>query len=98
MSVRTRAYYLWEDDKNGGRPLLNDKQYYTLAQIIELYVSKYNFYKDAIIKDNSLWDECNICMIYLGKLECVKCKQKVCARCVLKLDSCPYCRNIKKRR
>lgn len=91
MSVSTRAYYLWEDDKKSGSSTLSKNDYWILANNIEFLIHKYNFFKDANVKE---CDECSICMEYLGKIECIKCTQKICGRCLTKIKKCPYCRAV----
>jgi hypothetical protein len=90
MSKSDRAYYLWEDDKKESKPILSEKEYWLLANNITIIVYHFNFFKDSIRKE---YDECSICLDYLAKLECVKCKQTICGRCLLKIDVCPYCRH-----
>lgn len=80
--MEERAYYLWNDDKNDGRKLLLEKEYYLLA--INIVTRLHN---DRIFKDmkHASYEECNICFDYLGKLECIQCKQSICGRCLLKM-------------
>ena len=85
------------DDKKANRKLLSDKEYFLLAQEIHNIMYYYDFYQD-VIYENDDYNECGICLDYFGKLECIKCKQNICERCLLKINSsalCPYCRNKK---
>jgi hypothetical protein len=95
MSVATRAYYLWEDDNRTGLDILSEKEYYQLASKIDAYLRAYWLYKDAI---DGKYDTCSICLQHIGKIECSKCKQRLCGRCLINLGSftCPYCRAPRK--
>ena len=92
MSIRNRAYFLWENDKKYGHSLLSDKDYWNLAKTIEFIIQKYIFFKDCI--SNKENDECAVCLDYMAKMECVKCTQKVCGYCLIKIKKCPFCRNL----
>lgn len=89
MSIKERAYYLWEDDKKEGRKLLSENEYWLLANNIASKLYCYQTFVD--ITDSSKYEECNICMEYTAKIECKQCTQIICGRCIIKVKKCPYC-------
>lgn len=95
MSLATRAYYLWEDDSRCGFDQITDAEYHQLACKIDMYLRSYRLYRDAI--DNN-YDTCSICLQHLGKIECSRCRQRLCGRCLINLGTttCPYCRAARK--
>lgn len=91
MSLETRAYYLWEDDKRNGCVNPSDKYYYLLALKIQTFLKSYPLYRD--VTSNS-FEMCNICLQNKSKIECSRCKQQICHICLFNLQSkyCQYCR------
>ena len=91
MSIVTRSYYLWEDDKNAGKVILSEKSYYLLASTIEKHIRYFRLFRD-VKSSGTEYDQCEICLDYIAKIECSKCKQRICGRCVINFKSCQFCR------
>jgi len=93
--IKLRAYYLSEDDKKLNKYRQSDSHYYGIAQNIDKFMKDYYFFEDTI--DNT-YSACRVCFEYYAKVQCVNCKQHACARCMLKLEACPFCRNVRKKK
>jgi len=93
--IRIRAYYLSEDDGKLNRHRLSNQEYYYLAENITKFMKEYYFFDDHV---DTNYSACSLCFEHYAKVNCVSCKQTVCVQCMLKTDTCPFCRNIKKKK
>lgn len=93
--IKVRAYYLSEDDRKLNKQMLSNNEYYYLAENINKFMKDYYFFEDYTEHNYSA---CRVCFDSYAKVRCVSCKQPVCARCMLKTEVCPFCRNVKKKK
>jgi hypothetical protein len=93
--IKVRAYYLSEDDGKLNKQRLSNEQYYCMAQDISKFMKEYYFFEDS---DELNYSACKICFDYYAKVHCVCCRQSICVRCMMKMELCPFCRNVKKKK
>lgn len=93
--IKVRAYYLSEDDGKLNKQRLSNDEYYYTAYDIAKFIKDYYFFEDS---DEFNYSACRLCFNCFAKVHCVSCKQTICAKCMLKTESCPFCNNLKKKK
>jgi uncharacterized CHY-type Zn-finger protein len=63
--------------------------YYILANNIASKLFCYSTFKDML--DYHKYDDCQLCKEFTAKIECTKCNQTLCGRCLTNIKACPYC-------
>lgn len=99
MDLDVRAYYLWLEDHEAGRPEEDPNTYHDRALAVYSRIVAYTPFNDLILQPEEKYNECNECVrksndrrdVYLGKLACSGCGGTVCSKCLLQLSACPYC-------
>lgn len=94
-NIKLRAFYLSEDDGKLSKQRLTNSEYYCLAENVAKFMKEYYFFEDHA---DFNYSACKVCFEHYAKVHCVNCKQNICVSCMLKLEACPFCRNVKKKK